>query len=65
MTPFDELGLGVFRRRYASLDLNVGVVIGSEAVLVIDSRAGHRQADELRSELGTLTKLPSRDDRTR
>ena len=25
---FDELGDGVFRRRYASLDLNVGVVIG-------------------------------------
>jgi glyoxylase-like metal-dependent hydrolase (beta-lactamase superfamily II) len=58
VSVFDELADGVYRRRYESLDLNVGIVIGAEAVLVVDSRASHRQADELRRELTTLTKLP-------
>jgi len=58
--PFDELGDGVFRRRYASLDLNIGVVIGGDGVLVIDTRATHGQADELRSEIRGLTALPVR-----
>ena len=58
MSVFDELGDGVFRRRYESLDLNIGVVVGSQAVLIVDSRASHRQADELRTELASLTDLP-------
>ena len=58
MSVFDELGDGVYRRRYESLDLNIGVVIGTSAVLLVDSRASHRQADELRQELQTLTSLP-------
>lgn len=57
---FDELADGVFRRRYESLDLNVGVVIGEDGVLVIDTRASHVEADELLSELATLTKQPVR-----
>lgn len=57
---FDELGDGVFRRRYASLDLNVGVVIGEEGVLVVDTRATHAEADELRADLSTLTEKPVR-----
>ena len=59
-TPFQELGDGVFRRRYESLDLNIGVVIGDEGVLVIDTRASHQQARELKSELTQLTSLPVR-----
>lgn len=58
MSVFDEIGDGVFRRRYESLDLNIGVVIGAEAVLLVDSRASHRQADQLQEELRTLTQLP-------
>jgi len=58
MSVFDELGNGVFRRRYESLDLNIGVIVGETAVLVVDSRASHRQADELRTELASLTRLP-------
>lgn len=59
MTPvFAQLATGVFRRRYESLDLNVGVVIGEDAVLVIDTRASHRQAGELIEELGEITSLP-------
>lgn len=58
MSVFDELGDGVFRRRYESLDLNIGVVLGADAVLLVDSRASHQQADELRHELSSLTDLP-------
>lgn len=57
---FDEIGDRVFRRRYESLDLNIGVVVGEDEVLVIDTRASHRQADELRAELAALTALPVR-----
>jgi glyoxylase-like metal-dependent hydrolase (beta-lactamase superfamily II) len=57
---FDELADGVFRRRYESLDVNIGIVIGDEGVLVVDTRASHAEADELRSDLSTLTKKPVR-----
>lgn len=57
---FDELGEGVFRRRYESLDLNVGVVIGEDGVLLVDTRASHRQARELAEELPSITQLPVR-----
>ena len=57
---FDELADGVFRRRYESLDLNVGVVLGEEGALIVDTRASHVEADELLDELGTLTSLPVR-----
>jgi glyoxylase-like metal-dependent hydrolase (beta-lactamase superfamily II) len=55
---FDQLAEGVFRRRYESLDLNVGVVTGEDAVLIVDTRASHRQAGELIAELGEITSLP-------
>lgn len=57
---FDHLGEGVFRRRYESLDLNVGVVIGEDGLLVIDTRASHREARELLDELTTLSPKPVR-----
>jgi glyoxylase-like metal-dependent hydrolase (beta-lactamase superfamily II) len=57
---FDELGEGVFRRRYEALDLNIGVVIGEDGVLVVDTRASHSQADQFKKELSSLTDLPVR-----
>ena len=48
---WDEVGDGCFRRRYPAFDLNIGVVRGSEALLVIDTRADLRQADELLDDL--------------
>lgn len=57
---FDELAEGVIRRRHEHLDLNVGVVIGEEGVLVVDTRATHREADEMLAELRQLTNLPVR-----
>jgi glyoxylase-like metal-dependent hydrolase (beta-lactamase superfamily II) len=50
----------VFRRRYESLDLNVGVVIAEDGVLVVDTRASHAEADELLSDLVRLTSKPVR-----
>lgn len=55
---FDELADGVYRRRFESLDLNVGVVVGAEGVLIVDTRASHREADRLIHELNALTSLP-------
>lgn len=57
---FDQLGEGVYRRRYESLDLNVGVVVGDDAVLVVDTRSTRREAEELLGELRQLTSLPVR-----
>lgn len=57
---FDQLGEGVYRRRYESLDLNVGVVVGDDGLLIVDTRASHRQADELRDELRSLSPKPVR-----
>ncbi len=60
MSVWDEVGDGVFRRRYESLDLNVGVVVGAGGLLVVDSRASHRQARELLRELRGLSSAPVR-----
>ncbi len=58
MTVIDQLGDGVFRFHYDSLQINVGVIIGDTAVLVVDSRETHRYADEIRADLRSLTNLP-------
>ena len=51
---WDEVGDGCFRRRYRRYDLNIGVVRGAEALLVIDTRGDLRQADELLDDLATF-----------
>lgn len=55
---WQELGDGIFRWRFESLDLNVGLILGEAAVLVIDSRATHSQADELLDHVRSITQLP-------
>lgn len=55
-----EVGDRVFVRRYAMLDQNIGVVLGDEGVLLIDTRATHEAADEILSDLRRLTPLPVR-----
>jgi glyoxylase-like metal-dependent hydrolase (beta-lactamase superfamily II) len=50
-----EIGDRIWVRRYASLDQTIGVIGGSDDILaVIDTRASHRLADELRAELRAL-----------
>ncbi|MGD2051908.1 MAG: MBL fold metallo-hydrolase [Acidimicrobiia bacterium] len=50
----------MFRRRYASFDLNVGLVIGANGALVIDSRESPARARELRDDLALVTSAPVR-----
>ena len=60
MSVFDELGDGVFRRRYESLDLNVGVVLGEDGVLLVDTRSTTAEGAELEREVRLLTTKPVR-----
>jgi glyoxylase-like metal-dependent hydrolase (beta-lactamase superfamily II) len=55
---WQELGEGIFRHRYQFLDQNIGVVLGGEAVLVIDTRSHPGHANQLLSDLRTVTSLP-------
>lgn len=53
-----EIGDRVFTLWYEYLDQNIGVVIGGAGVAVIDTRASHRLADEIRDDLARLTTSP-------
>lgn len=55
---WQELGDGIFRRRYESLDLNVGLILADDNAMVIDSRATHSQGDELLDDVRSITPLP-------
>lgn len=55
-----EIGERVFVRRYELFDQTIGVVIGTEGTVVIDTRTSHRRADELINDLQSLTRLPTR-----
>lgn len=46
-----EIGDGVFVRRHQSLDLNIGAVMCPGGILLVDTRASHRQARELQRSL--------------
>ena len=52
--PWSEVADRVWIRRYASLDQTIGVIGGASGLVVIDTRATHRLADELRDELRHL-----------
>jgi glyoxylase-like metal-dependent hydrolase (beta-lactamase superfamily II) len=60
ISGWSEIGDRVFVRRYTFYDQNIGVVLGDEGVLLIDTRISHRQADEIIADLRTLTPLPVR-----
>ena len=49
-----EVGDRVWVRRYASLDQTIGVIGGEEGLVVIDTRATHPLADELRADIRAL-----------
>lgn len=60
MSVWAEVGDRVFVRRYAFYDQNIGVVLGDDGALVVDTRISHRQADEILADLSALTPLPVR-----
>jgi glyoxylase-like metal-dependent hydrolase (beta-lactamase superfamily II) len=53
-----QLGEGVFVRRHESYDLNVGLVVGDGACLVIDTRASHAEARDLVGAIRRITAHP-------
>ncbi len=56
--PWQEIGDRVFVRRHASLDLNCGLVVGSHACLVIDTRLHLGEAADLIEAIRQITPLP-------
>ena len=57
---FTELADGVYRRQYEFLALNIGVIIGDDGVLIVDSRESHEAAEELAADIRSLTPKPVR-----
>ena len=53
-----EVADGVHARRYEELDLTVGLVVGSERCLVVDTRGDVEQGAELAAAIRELTPLP-------
>ncbi|MDQ2789000.1 MAG: MBL fold metallo-hydrolase [Actinomycetota bacterium] len=53
-----ELADGVLVRRYAELDLSVGLVIGGQGALVVDTRSDPHQGAELRAAIRQVTPQP-------
>lgn len=60
MSEWDELDDGVYRRRYAELDQNIGLVVGSDGLLVIDSRSHPHHGRVLRDQIAEISSLPVR-----
>ena len=57
-TGWQEIGDRVFVRRYRLYDQNIGLVLGAERSLLIDTRTSPRQADEVRRDARTITARP-------
>ncbi|MFB9381691.1 MBL fold metallo-hydrolase [Pseudonocardia petroleophila] len=53
-----EVGDGVLARRHTELDLTVGLVLGGERALVVDTRGDVRQGAEWAAAVRALTALP-------
>jgi glyoxylase-like metal-dependent hydrolase (beta-lactamase superfamily II) len=53
-----ELADGVLVRRYAELDLSVGLVTGERSCLVVDTRSDPAQGAELRAAVREVTRQP-------
>jgi glyoxylase-like metal-dependent hydrolase (beta-lactamase superfamily II) len=60
VSVWHEVGDGCYRRRYERYDVNVGVVRGSEGVLLFDTRGSPVQGEQLRQELTELDPRPVR-----
>jgi glyoxylase-like metal-dependent hydrolase (beta-lactamase superfamily II) len=60
MSAWKEIGARTWVRRYDEWDLNVGLVVGSEGALVIDTRATTEEAEQLREHIRELTDAPVR-----
>ena len=60
MSTWVELADRTWVRRYAKYDVNIGLVVGSEGALVIDTRGDVEQGEELLAHIRELTDAPIR-----
>ncbi len=58
MSAWAEIGDRTWVRRYDEWDLNVGLVVGADGALVIDTRATTEEAEQLREHIRELTDAP-------
>ena len=58
MAPWQEIADRVFVRRYRFYDQEIGLVLGRDEALVIDTRISHRQGQEILDDVRLLTALP-------
>lgn len=58
LTPFETVTENVFVARDARLHLNVGLIVGSERALLVDSGAGPESAQRIWDEAREVTELP-------
>ncbi len=52
-----EVGPGVFVRRYRTFDENVGLVVGADACLLVDTRSSHPQGAQILRDIRAVTDL--------
>jgi glyoxylase-like metal-dependent hydrolase (beta-lactamase superfamily II) len=55
---WQEIGERVFTRRYRFLDQEIGAILTDDGPVIIDTRSTVQQANEIRTELRQLTRLP-------
>jgi glyoxylase-like metal-dependent hydrolase (beta-lactamase superfamily II) len=60
VSAWDEIGDRCWVRRYDEWDLNIGLVVGTDGALVVDTRATVEQASELASQIREVTDAPVR-----
>jgi glyoxylase-like metal-dependent hydrolase (beta-lactamase superfamily II) len=60
MVSCSEIGSQVFVLRFPFYDQEIGVVLGVDGVLVVDTRSTHEQGREISREIRKLTPLPIR-----
>jgi glyoxylase-like metal-dependent hydrolase (beta-lactamase superfamily II) len=60
MVSCSEIERDVFVLRFPFYDQDIGVVIGTDGVLVVDTRSTHEQGREISREIRKLTRLPVR-----
>jgi glyoxylase-like metal-dependent hydrolase (beta-lactamase superfamily II) len=53
-----EVGPGVYALRYRFFDQQIGLIVGEDEALVIDTRTTLRHADELQADIHRITPLP-------
>ncbi|MGW7197581.1 MBL fold metallo-hydrolase [Streptomyces chryseus] len=59
-TKWQEVGAGVFQRRYEPCDVTVTAIVGSEGVAVVDTRCSLEEAQEIKRDIARFASVPVR-----